>query len=129
VAKTKKKTSARAKKLSALKAKERARRVKKETFSLSFPKPREKKVILSTSTSKPIHLEPVSLHEKKFEQRRKFPHFANAVLAGAAIALASFLIFFFLIKVEWWLALLLCVPLFTGFSILIYNILEEKAEA
>lgn len=107
----------------ARKTKAKARR---ETFTLDIPKPKLRPLSTSLQRQKPLDLQKPGGPAPTPEEKRKIPHVANALLWSATVTFAAAAFFLLFLGVDLVLLLGICIPMFTGFSILFYNMLEEK---
>jgi hypothetical protein len=108
----------------ALAGKKKPKAAKKETFSLDIPKPKLRP--LPAVSEKPIALQKPEELSPTPEEKKKIPHVANALLWSATITFAAAAFFLLFMGLTLPLTLGIAIPMFTGFSILFYNMLEEK---
>ena len=82
---------------------------------------------LQAPQGEPLDIRPFPISEK-VEEKKRVPHVANALLASALLSAIFAALFIFVLGIEPLFSLGICVAIFLGFAILIFNVLETGGQ-
>ncbi|VVC00356.1 Uncharacterised protein [uncultured archaeon] len=104
------------------------RSAKKETFTLDYPKPESAfRDRMIAPPEERLDVQPQApTASKSIARKKEIPRVATALIGAALVSLVFAVLFVISLGVDIMLSLALSIPLFVGFSILIYNLLEGK---
>ncbi len=98
-------------------------RIRQETFLLDYPKPEHRIAIQKEPLQKPLDI-PKPSAIGRIEKKKRVPRAATALLGAALVTIGTVSALIYVLGIDTFLSAGLAIPLFAGFSILFYNLLE-----